>query len=118
MAPITRYRECESVKLLERSGLTVRVWVYPSACSMGIVRLRFKLDHQIDEGVRAPSPSNLWPPMRSGNVTGERESDVVGGTRAAALVVGRPPGESTGRLVLALLQWQQRSGGLAHSVRS
>jgi hypothetical protein len=45
MAPMMRYKACVSIKLVERNGRTERVWVYPSACSIGIVPLPFKLPH-------------------------------------------------------------------------
>ena len=103
MALITRYGACVSVKLVERNGRTEHVWVYPSACSMVLVRWRFELPHQADEGMRAPSPSDLWPPTRSGNTGGER--DGVRETNvdwASALVVGAPPPPRVTTVDLAL----------------
>ena len=92
MALITRYRACVLVKLVERNERTERVWVYPSACSMVLVRWRFELPHQADEGVRAPSPSDLWPPTRSGNTGGERDGvRETNADWASALVAGAPP---------------------------
>ena len=92
MALITRYRACVLVKLVERNERTERVWVYPSACSMVLVRWRFEFPHQADEGVRAPSPSDLWPPTRSGNTGGERDGvRETNADWASTLVVGAPP---------------------------
>jgi hypothetical protein len=70
MASIASYRAWVSVGLTERNGHTERVWAYPSACSMGFIRLRLKLFHQVNEGAIAPPPSEFWPPTRAGNVGG------------------------------------------------
>ena len=106
MASIARYRVYVSVKLAERNGRTERVWLYPSACSMGIMCLRFELFHQVDAGVRAPSPSGLWPPTRAENVAGERERDGVreaSGSSAGALgaEAAKLPNETAGMRALA-----------------
>ena len=42
MASIARYNVWVSVELAEINRRTERVWVYPSVCSMGVVRLRFE----------------------------------------------------------------------------
>lgn len=77
--------------------------MYPSACLIGAVRLRFELLHRVDKGVRATSPSDLLPPTCSGNLTGERESDgareEVREEDGNAVVAGAasPPRETVGR---------------------
>jgi hypothetical protein len=79
-----------SVELVKRNRRTARVRVYPSACSMGFVRLRFELSPRVDEAARALSPPNFWPPTRSGNA-GERERDgmkAVNGDSSGAPVAG------------------------------
>ena len=56
--------------------------------------MRFERFHQVDEGAIAPSPSDFWPPTRSGNV-GERERDgvrVANGNWTGALVAGAAAG--------------------------
>jgi hypothetical protein len=83
-----------SVGPAERKGRTERVRVYPSAFSMGFVRLRFKLFHQVVEGVISPSPSAFLFPTPAGNV-GERDGVRVAnenwaGALNAGAAAGRP----------------------------
>ena len=102
MASIARYRACVSVRLVERKRRTERVWVYPSARSMEIVRLRFELLRQIDAGTRVSSPSDLWPPTRPENMPGECERDgareavreEANGSWTGALIAGTRPSEN------------------------
>jgi hypothetical protein len=90
IALIACYRTWVSVKLEKRNGLTARVWVYPFACSMGFMRLRFKLSPRVDEVAIALSLPDFCPPTRSENA-GERERDgmkAANGDSAGALVAG------------------------------
>jgi hypothetical protein len=96
IASIARYKAWVSVRLAERNRRTERVRAYPSACSMGFVRLRFRLFHQVDEGALAPSPSKFRSPTPTWNASGHDGVRVVKENWDGALVAGvaAPPREA------------------------
>ena len=104
IASIARYRVGVSTRVgpAKRNGRTERMRVYPSACSIGFVLLRFKLFHLVDEGIIAPSPSEFRSPTPVGNTGGHDGVGVVKENWDGALVTGaaEPPREASGRLSL------------------